>query len=120
MKNKLIKYENINKNSNNLSKPNEVIIGTFSIQLCKWINSDENENTFNLYSLSESSVGTIDISTTFNINQNENINVFSSSIDYLNKNEFESLLFGSNNDLSYQTLAYNENHLPHISTLKND
>ena len=120
VKNKLIKYENINKNSNNLSKPNEVIIGTFSIQLCKWINSDENENTFNLYSLSESSVGTIDISTTFNINQNENINVFSSSIDYLNKNEYESLLFGSNNDLSYQTLAYNENHLPHISTLKND
>ena len=120
VKNKLIKYENINKNSNNLSKPNEVIIGTFSIQLCKWINSDENENTFNLYSLSESSVGTIDISTTFNINQNENINVFSSSIDYLNKNEYESLFFGSNNDLSYQTLAYNENHLPHISTLKND
>ena len=48
VKNKLIKYENINKNSNNLSKPNQVIIGTFSIQLCKWINSDENENTFNL------------------------------------------------------------------------
>ena len=94
VKNKLIKYENINKNSNNLSKPNEVIIGTFSIQLCKWINSDENENTFNglehfITNYLNYNLITIVDNVYAYCNKNKGIKLFGFDIDDMFMNEFD-------------------------------
>ena len=117
VKNKLIKYENINKYSNKLSKPNEIVIGRVKYQICNH-NLYMNKNSFEVYYLEEAIIGKMEMNIKL-IEENDNIDTINHCFDYLTQEEF-SALNNNKNDYSYQPINFDINSVPSPEVVKGE
>lgn len=117
VKNKLIKYENINKYSTKISKPNETVIGRVKYQICSH-DLYMNKNSFEVYYLEETLIGKMEMNIKL-VEENDNIDTINHCFDYLTKEEFLTLK-NNINDYSYQPINFDINSLPNPEIVKGE